>query len=93
MVQQTLAFRLQDTLGLTGTETAQHAGLAMMASAACSLFMQMLIAQRFSGPPVQLVRWGAGLLAIGTIAISALDGSWNAGGECAVEVIVANYME
>jgi hypothetical protein len=28
-----------------------------------------------------------------TIAISALDGSWNAGGECAVEVIVANYME
>ena len=60
MVQQTLAFRLQDTLALTGTETAQHAGLAMMASAACSLLMQMLIAQRFTGPPVQLVRWGAG---------------------------------
>ena len=57
MVQQTLAFRLQDTLGLTGTETAQHAGLAMMASAACSLFMQMLIAQRFNGPPVN---WFAG---------------------------------
>ena len=77
MVQQTLAFRLQDTLGLTGTETAQHAGVAMMASAACSLFMQMLVAQRFSGPPVKLVRWGAGLLAIGTIAISALN-SWTA---------------
>jgi hypothetical protein len=28
-----------------------------------------------------------------TIAISALDGSWNAGGGCAIEVIVANYME
>jgi hypothetical protein len=28
-----------------------------------------------------------------TFAISALDGSWNAGDECAIEVIVANYME
>ena len=28
-----------------------------------------------------------------TISISALDGAWNAGDECSVEVEVANYME
>ena len=77
MVQQTLAFRLQDSLALTGIETAQYAGWAMMASAASTLAMQVFIAQRFNGPPLQLVRWGAGILAGGTVAISTFD-SWPA---------------
>ena len=49
MVQQTLAFRLQDVLSLSGIETAQYTGWAMMVSAASSLFMQMVIAQRLLG--------------------------------------------
>ena len=77
MVQQTLAFRLQDALNLSGIETARYTGWAMMVSAASILFMQMAIAQRFTGPPLQLVRWGSGLLLVGTVIISALN-SWGA---------------
>ena len=77
MVQQTLAFRLQDTLSLSGIETAQYTGLAMMASAGSTLTMQVFVAQRFNGPPTQLVQWGAGILAGGTVAISLFD-SWAA---------------
>ena len=77
MVQQTLAFRLQDVLNLSGIETARYMGWAMMVSAASILFMQMAIAQRFTGPPLQLVRWGGGLLLVGTVIISALN-SWGA---------------
>jgi len=73
MVQQTLAFRLQDVLNLSGIETAQYTGWAMMVSAASSLFMQIVIAQRYAGPAIQLVRWGGGLLLVGTVIISALD--------------------
>jgi MFS family permease len=39
--------------------------------------MQIVIAQRFAGPAIQLVRWGGGLLLVGTVIISALD-SWEA---------------
>ena len=70
-----LAFRLQDMLNLSGIETAQYTGWAMMASAISTLFMQIVIAQRFTGHPIQLVRWGAGLLVIGTLTISLLM-SW-----------------
>ncbi|MBM13112.1 MAG: MFS transporter [Halieaceae bacterium] len=77
MVQQTLAFRLQDTLNLSGIQTAQFTGWAMMMSAAHILLMQIAIAQRFAGPPIQLVRAGGGLLLVGTVIISSLD-SWNA---------------
>ena len=58
MVQQTLAFRLQDVLNLSGIETAQYTGWAMMVSAASSLFMQIVVAQRYAGPALPLVRRG-----------------------------------
>lgn len=77
MVQQTLAFRLQDMLNLSGVETAQYTGWAMMVSATSTLLMQFTVAQRFTGHPIQLVRWGAGLLLAGTVVISSL-GSWPA---------------
>jgi MFS family permease len=74
MVQQTLAFRLQDALNLSGIETAQYTGWAMMVSATSVLFMQVAIAQRFAGPPIQLVRCGGCLLLVGTVIISSMDG-------------------
>ncbi len=74
MVQQTLAFRLQDALNLSGIETAQYTGWAMMLSATSMLFMQVTIAQRFAGPPIHLVRWGGGLSLVGTVIISSMDG-------------------
>jgi MFS family permease len=77
MIQQTLAFRLQDTLNLSGIETAQHTGWAMMASAASTLLMQFTVAQRYTGSPIHLVRSGAALLFCGAVLISALE-SWQA---------------
>ena len=64
-------------LNLSGIETAQYTGWAMMASAISTLFMQIAVAQRFKGHPIQLVRWGAGLLVVGTLLISALT-NWPA---------------
>ena len=75
MLQQTLAFRLQDDFGLTGAETAQYTGWAMMTSASAMLLIQLVVSQRSIRPPMDLVRWGAGLLAGGTLAISFLS-SW-----------------
>jgi MFS family permease len=49
----------------------------MMVSATSTLLMQFTVAQRFTGHPIQLVRWGAGLLLAGTVVISSL-GSWPA---------------
>jgi MFS family permease len=56
IVQQTIAFRFQDLLGLTGAETAQAAGISMMLSAAASLVAQMLIIPRLDTTPFVLLR-------------------------------------
>ena len=56
IVQQTIAFRFQDTMGLTGTETAQVVGLSMMFSAAASLFIQMVVIPRLKVRPFILLR-------------------------------------
>jgi len=73
-IQQTLGFRLQDMLGLTGTETAQHTGIALMATALCTFAMQMTVAQRYQGAPIVLVRAGLGLLLMGALGIALADG-------------------
>jgi MFS family permease len=56
VVQQTLAFRMQDVLHLTGPETARNFGFAMMLSAAASLAAQVGIVQRMSLAPMTLLR-------------------------------------
>ncbi len=56
LVQQTIAFRFQDTLGLSGAETAQVTGIALMASAAASLFAQMVLIPRLDLAPFTLLR-------------------------------------
>lgn len=62
IVQQTMAFRLQDSLGLTGTETANMFGIGMMMSAAASLFSQGVVVQRFDVKPFTLLRMAIPLL-------------------------------
>ncbi|MFM7786415.1 MAG: MFS transporter, partial [Gammaproteobacteria bacterium] len=64
VVQQTLAFRIQDTLQLGTRETAQVFGYTMIASAAASLFAQTVIVQRFGLPPMTLLRSGMPLLVL-----------------------------
>ncbi len=69
-IQQTLAFRLQDMFALSGTATAQHAGIAMMTAAFFTLLMQLTVTQRYQGPPVLLIRIGLALMAAGALLMS-----------------------
>jgi MFS family permease len=62
LVQQTMGFRFQDTLGLDAGETARTFGLAMMLSAACSLIAQGVVVQRIALPPFTLLRLAMPLL-------------------------------
>lgn len=56
IVQQTIAFRFQDALNLTGSETARAVGISMMLSAAASLIMQMVVLPRMRVPPFSLLK-------------------------------------
>ncbi|WJG10666.1 MFS transporter [Aliiglaciecola sp. LCG003] len=56
IVQQTIAFRFQDMLGLDGTETAKIVGISLMCSAAAALFAQMLLIPRLAVRPFVLLR-------------------------------------
>lgn len=56
MVHQTIAFRFQDILGLTGARTAQIVGVSMMLSAAAALFVQMVVIPRLDVRPFILLR-------------------------------------
>lgn len=64
IVQQTLAFRIQDTLMLDTRRTAQLFGYTMMVSAAASLFAQVVLVQRLKFAPVLLLRIGIPLLLV-----------------------------
>jgi MFS family permease len=77
LVQQTMGFRFQDTLGLSAGETAQKFGFAMMLSGACSLIAQFAIVQRISVSPFTLLRLAMPLLIIAfTIMAVASSQVW-----------------
>ena len=69
-VQQTLGFRIQDSLSLDGIETAQYTGAALMVSAFFTLVLQLTVAQRYSGPALHLIRYGLAAKVIGCVVIS-----------------------
>jgi MFS family permease len=56
IVQQTIAFRFQDTLALDAAQTAQVTGISMMLAAAASLFSQMVLIPRLNVTPFVLLR-------------------------------------
>jgi len=62
IVQQTLAFRLQDAFQLSGAETARTYGFAMMLSAIASLVAQVGIVNRMNLAPSTLLRLAMPLL-------------------------------
>lgn len=64
LVQQTMGFRFQDVLGLSAGETAQTFGIAMMCSAAASLFAQMVVVQRLEVRPFTLLKLALPLLIV-----------------------------
>jgi MFS family permease len=73
LVQQTLAFRFQDVLGLTAVETAQTFGLAMRCSAAASLASQIGLMQRINLTPFQWLRIALPVLAVAFACLAVAD--------------------
>ena len=74
IVQQTIAFRFQDELGLTGIETAKIVGISLMFSAAAALFVQLLVIPRLSVRPFVLLRISMPIMMV-AFAIMALGQS------------------
>ncbi len=76
LVQQTMGFRFQDALSLSTTETAKVLGLAMMCSAAASLFAQSVVVQRTRLAPFQLLKLAIPLLTIAFIVMAVSESRW-----------------
>jgi MFS family permease len=76
LVQQTMGFRFQDALGLTGAQTAETMGVAMMASAVCSLVAQALIVQRIDVAPFTLLRLSLPLLIVAFVIMALAENRW-----------------
>ena len=72
-IQQTLGFQLQDKLGLSGIETAQMTGAALMVSATFTFLIQVTVMQRLQLKPTQFVRLGLLSLLFGAGVISSFD--------------------
>lgn len=58
MVQQTLGFYFQDLLQVGRVEAAQLFSIAMMCSAAATLFIQLVVVQHLKGSPLRLLKIG-----------------------------------
>ncbi|MEM5497555.1 MFS transporter [Paraglaciecola mesophila] len=71
IVQQTIAFRFQDVLGLDGTQTAKIVGISLMLSAAAALIVQLLVIPRLSVRPFVLLRISMPMMMI-SFAIMAI---------------------
>ena len=76
IVQQTIAFRFQDELGLTGIETAKIVGISLMFSAAAALFVQLVVIPRLSVRPFVLLRISMPMMMI-AFAIMAMGHTQN----------------
>ncbi|HEX7036812.1 MAG TPA: MFS transporter [Pseudomonadales bacterium] len=73
VVQQTLPFRLQDVLALSGQETARTFGTAMMLMGGASLAAQLLVVQRFDLAPFTLLRVAMPVLLGAFVVISLAE--------------------
>src|SRR6056297_816887 len=72
-IQQTLGFQLQDKLHLSGIQTAQLTGAALMVSAVFTFLIQMTVMQRVQLKTTQFIRIGLMALLIGAGVISTFE--------------------
>jgi MFS family permease len=72
-IQQTLGFTLQDKLELTGIQTAQMTGAALMISAAFTFLIQVTVMQRFKLEPGQFIRLGLLAMLFGAAILASAD--------------------
>jgi MFS family permease len=75
-IQQTLGFQLQDKLGLTGIQTAQMTGAALMVSAAFTFLIQVTVMQRMQLRASLFIRLGLSSLGIGALVIASFNSFW-----------------
>ncbi len=73
IVQNTMAFRMQDALGLTGIETARTFGLGMILTAVFSLFAQGILVQMLELKPFALLRLAMPLLIAAFYVMAAFE--------------------
>ena len=72
-IQQTLGFQLQDKLHLSGIETAQMTGAALMVSAAFTFLIQVTVMQRLQFRPTQFIRVGLLSMLFGAAVVSGFE--------------------
>jgi MFS family permease len=72
-IQQTLGFQLQDKLHLSGIETAQMTGAAMLVSAVFTFVIQVTVMQRVQLRPMQFIRIGLMSMLLGAAVVSAFE--------------------
>jgi MFS family permease len=72
-IQQTLGFQLQDKLGLSGIETAQMTGAALMVSAAFTFLVQVTVMQRIKLKATRFIRLGLISLLFGAAVIAGFE--------------------
>lgn len=72
-IQQTLGFQLQDKLELSGIETAQMTGAALMVSAIFTFLIQVTVLQRVQLKPTQLMRLGLLSLLVGAGVVAVFE--------------------
>jgi MFS family permease len=72
-IQQTLGFQLQDKLHLSGIETAQMTGAALMVSAAFTFLIQLTVMQRVQLQPTQFIRIGLLSMLFGAAVVSGFE--------------------
>ena len=72
-IQQTLGFQLQDKLSLSGIETAQMTGAALMVSASFTFFIQLTVMQRLKLESAQFIRLGLLSALFGALFIASFE--------------------
>lgn len=72
-IQQTLGFQLQDKMELSGIETAQMTGAALMIAAVFTFITQVTVMQRLKLAPTVFIRIGMVALLIGATFIVFFD--------------------
>ncbi len=75
-IQQTLGFQLQDKMQLSGIQTAQYTGGALMVLAIFTFFSQMTLMQRLQWPPLRFIRVGLSLILLGGIGVTLFQAYW-----------------
>jgi MFS family permease len=78
-IQQTLGFSIQDKMALSGIETAQMTGAALMISAIFAFLAQLLLVQRLKLRPEQFVFLGVTSLLIASIFVGSFAQFWELG--------------